>query len=420
MTTPAYVPCYIDPVAGMVIPSYASILAWRISQYRAIYPSVVYLGTDTAKYQELSIDALAAYDCNLGSQLAYNARSPITAVGADLDSIVKMNGLARLSATYSTAPETITGVSGTVITNGLVTDTQGNVWALPYTVTIPTGGSVVVSVTCQTAGAIQAAVGAISSISGGATAGWTGASNPSAALPGTPTEADSQLRARQALSVAAPSMTRLASTIAAIAAVPGVLRYATGTPTPGGPGSSIENPTGATDSPWGNPPHSISMVVEVDSTAGSAGLLNVATAIYQERGLGVLTNPGSSAGSQSVPVTDPFTGTITTMGFQTPTYVPIYATMVIHGLTGYTSAVLAAIQSAIVSYLNSLQIGETVTFSSLYSVAQSVMPSLVNPQFSITSLFTGITSSPSGTANITLDYYQVASGASANILITES
>ena len=71
----------------------------------------------------------------------------------------------------------------------------------------------------------------------------------------------------------------------------------------------------------------------------------------------------------------PFTGTITTMGFQTPTYVPIYATMVIHGLTGYTSAVLTAIQSAIVSYLNSLQIGETVTFSSLYSVAQSVMPS---------------------------------------------
>jgi hypothetical protein len=108
------------------------------------------------------------------------------------------------------------------------------------------------------------------------------------------------------------------------------------------------------------------------------------------------------------------------MGFQTPTYVPIYATMVIHGLTGYISAVLAAIQSAIVSYLNSLQIGETVTFSSLYSIAQSVMPSLTNPQFSITSLFTGITASPSGTTNITLDYYQVASGASANIIVTES
>jgi hypothetical protein len=214
--------------------------------------------------------------------------------------------------------------------------------------------------------------------------------------------------------VAAPALTRLASTIAAIAAVPGVTRYATGTPTPdSGPGSSIENPTGSIDF-WGNPPHSISMVVEGGSN------LAVATAIYQKRGLGVYTNPDSTAGSTSIPVTDPNTGTITTIGFQRPTYAPIYATMVIHGLAGYTSAVLTAVQAAIVLYLNSLQIGETVTYSSFYSVAQSVMPSLVTPQFSITSLYTGLSASPSGTTDITLDYYQVAQGISANIILTES
>lgn len=414
MTTPAYVPPYIDPVAGMVVPSYASILAWRISQYQAIYPQVVYIGTDTAKYQELSIDALAAYDCNLGSQLAYNARSPLSAVGSDLDSIVKMNGIARLIASYSTVPEMISGVPGTVITNGVVTDTQGNAWALPSPITIPSGGSVIVTATCQTAGSIQAAAGSITTMSGGTTAGWTSATNPSAALPGSPTEADSQLRARQALSVAAPSLTRLAATIAAIAAVSGVTRYATGTPTPdSGPGSSIENPTSSIDF-WGNPPHSISMVVEGGTD------LAVATAIFQKRGLGVYTNPDSTAGSTSVPVTDPNTGTITTIGFQRPTYVPIYVTMVLHGLNGYTSAVLTLVQGAIVTYLNSLQIGETVTFSSLYSVAQSVMPSLLNPQFSITSLFTGLAASPSGTTDITLNYYQVAQGISANVIVSQA
>ena len=413
MSTPAYIAPFISPTAGLVIPSYASILADLISGYQAIYPQVVYLGTDTAKYQEISIFALKCYDCNLATQLAYNARSPLTAVGSDLDSIVKMNGLARLPASYSTAPETITGVAGTVITNGLITDTQGNVWALPLSVTIPSGGSVTVGITCQTAGSIQAATGAINTISGGATAGWTGATNPSPALPGLPVEANSQLRARQALSVAAPSLTRLASTISAIAAVSGVTRYATGTPTPGGPGSSIENPTGATD-PWGNPPHSISMVVE-----GGADL-DVATAIYQKRGLGVYTNPDSTAGSMSVPVTDPNTGTITTIGFQRPSYVPIYVTMVIHGLTGYTSATLTAIQDAIITYLNDLQIGEEVTFSAFYAVASSVMPNLLTPQFSITSLYTGITSSPSGTTNIILNYYQVAQGIADNVLITES
>jgi uncharacterized phage protein gp47/JayE len=410
----AYAPPYIDPAAGLVLPSYADILNDLISGYQAIYPQVVYLGTDTAKYQEISIFALKCYDCNLASQLAYNARSPLTSVGSDLDSIVKMNGLARKQASYSTAPETITGVPYTIINNGQVTDTQGNIWALPVTVTIPSGGTVIVAVTCLTAGSVQAAAGSINTISQGATAGWTGATNPSPASPGQPTEADSQLRARQGLSVAAPSLTRLQATIAAIAAVPGVTRYATGTPTAdSGPGSSIENPTGSIDF-WGNPPHSISMIVEGGTD------LAVATAIYQKRGLGVYTNPDSTSGSRSIPVTDPSTGTITTIGFQRPTYVPIYVTMVLHGLSGYTSASLAAVQNAIVTYLNSLQIGEEVTFSSFYSVAQSVMPSLLTPQFSVTSLFTGTTASPSGTADISLNYYDVAQGISGNVVVTEA
>jgi hypothetical protein len=148
--------------------------------------------------------------------------------------------------------------------------------------------------------------------------------------------------------------------------------------------------------------------------------LNVATAIYQKRGLGVYTNPDSTAGSTSVPVTDANTGTVTTIGFQRPTYVPIYATMVVHGLAGYTTATLTAIQAAIVAYLNGLQIGETVTYSAFYAVASSVMPNILTPQFSITSLFTGITSSPSGTTDITLSYYQVAQGTLANIVLSEA
>lgn len=416
MGTPAYVAPFIDPAAGFVIPSYPSTLAFLISGYRAIYPQVVYLGTDTAKYQELSMFALKIYDTNLGSQIAYNSRSPLTAVGSDLDSIVKMNGLARLAASYSTAPETVSGVPGTIITNGLVTDTQGNIWALPPSVTIPSGGSVTVSVQCETAGAVQAATGAINTISGGSTAGWTGATNPSPALPGLPVEADSQLRARQAFSVAAPSLTRLAATLAAIGAVSGVTRYAVGTPTPGSEGSSIENPTGGTDT-WGNPPHSVSMVVEGGTD------LDVATAIFQKRGIGPFTNPNATnnpTGTRSISVTDPNTGQATVMGFQRPVYVPIYVTMVIHGLTGYTSATLAAVRAAIVNYLNNLQIGETITYSSISAIAQSVMPNLLTPQFSITSYATATTATPTGTTDITIDYYQVAQGISGNVIVTEA
>jgi hypothetical protein len=365
MSTPAYVAPYISPTAGLVIPTYASILADLISQYLSIYPQVVYLNPTQAKYQELSIISLKIFDSMLASQLAYNARSPLTAVGSDLDSIVKLNGLARKAAGYSIAPETITGISGTVITNGMVTDTSGNIWALPVSVTIPSGGSVTVSIECQTPGAIQAAAGAINIISGGATAGWTGATNPSAAVVGLPVETDSQLRARQSLSVAAPSSTRLAGTLAGIAAVPDVTRYNTGTLSADGTTLSIENPTGAVDS-FGNPAHSVSMVVEGGTD------IDVATAIFANRGIGPYTNPNATnnpTGTRSIPVTDPNTGNVTLIGFQRPDYVPIFVTMQIHGLAGYTTAVLASVHDAIVLYLNSLQIGETLTFSSLYSVA---------------------------------------------------
>jgi uncharacterized phage protein gp47/JayE len=399
---------YIDPVAGLVIPSYADILAYRISQYQAIYPQAVYLGTETPKYQELSILSLMDSDVMQACQLACNARSPLTAVGSDLDSIVKLNGIARKAATYSTAPGLVSGVAGTVITGGLATDTAGNVWALPTPVTIPNSGSVVVPLTCQTLGAITAITGAINTRSGGLTAGWTGITNPSPASPGLPVETDSQLRARQSISVALPSETRLAGTLGAIAKTAGVTRYNRGQQSVADTGSSIENFSGAVDE-WGNPAHSISMVVEGGTD------LDVATAIALNRGIGPYTN-----GTTRVDVTDPTSGVVSSIGFTRPTYVDIYVTMQIHGLQGYTSAVIAAIQTAVALYLNSLQIGETVTYSSISAIAQSVMPSLLLPQFSITSYTTGTAPGPSGAANIAITQTQVARGTAAYVLVTEA
>jgi uncharacterized phage protein gp47/JayE len=75
-------------------------------------------------------------------QLAYNARSPLTAVGADLDSIVKLNGIARKTASASTAALTLTGSPGAVITNGVAKDQNGYLWNLPSIVTIGSGGTV--------------------------------------------------------------------------------------------------------------------------------------------------------------------------------------------------------------------------------------------------------------------------------------
>lgn len=180
--------------------------------------------------------------------------------------------------------------------------------------------------------------------------------------------------------MALPSTTPIAATVAVVLAVSGVTRVAPGYPTPGGPGTSIENPTGATDSPWGNPAHSITMVVE-------GGLpLAVATAIYNKKTIGCFTN-----GTTSVVVTDPVTGYETTISYYQPSYVQPYIGMYVHGLSGFTSATLTAIQTALVNYLSSLAIGEGITYSALYGAALAVTPNLSQPEFSIKSVTLGTT-----------------------------
>jgi uncharacterized phage protein gp47/JayE len=335
--------------------------------------------------------------------LAYNARSPLTAIGADLDSIAKFNSISRKTATFSTVALTLSGVGGTPVNNAVVADSNGIYWALPSLVTIGVGGSVTVTAVCQQAGAISANIGTVTQPIGGFTTGWTSVTNGSVASVGVPTESDSNLRARIFVSLGLPSSTRLAATQAAIAALPNVIRY-----------NVLENQTGATDS-YGNGPHSLTAVVQ--DSADSA--LTIATAIYNNRGIGPNTLAGASGATLvSTNVTDPNTGNVTAIGYYTPTTVPIYVTMTVHGLAGYSTAVLTAIQVAVVTYLNSLQIGQSVVYSELYGAALSARSNPDIPTFSIRSVFSGLSASPSGTVDISMLFYQVSQGISANVVVT--
>ena len=357
----AYFAPYID-ATGFNMPTYAAIQAYAIAQYQATYGVIVTQDNSDPDYQWISIFSLMIFDAFSAAQLAYNARSPVTAIGADLDAVVQMDGIARLQGSGSTVPVLIGGVAGTVIAQGILIDTNGNYWYLPSNVTIPNGGSITVTAVCQTIGPITAATGTIVNISN-PKYGWNSATNTAAATPGLSQELDSALRARQAISVALVAKTLVQSTIAAIATVPGVTRYYTG--------PAQENPTGAVDV-YGNPPHSIGMVVE----GGTA--LDIATAIYNNKTPGCLTN-----GTLPTVITDPNSGATMTISFSRPTYVPIYVFMNVKGLNGFTSATLAAIQTAVVNYLASLQIGENVTVSGLIAAAMAVMPNISLPQFSI-------------------------------------
>lgn len=400
----SYFAPFID-AAGLHLPTYTDIKEYEQTQFVSVYSQTNYVGNDNADIQWISIFSLMINDAFNTAQLAVNSRSPLTAVGADLDSIVKITGIARKTATASTAAITIGGTPTTVIALGVVQDQNGNLWNLPSTITIPNSGTITVTAVSQVPGAITALANTINIISSPVTQGWSSATNLADALVGQPIESDSALRGRQSISVSLTSKTLVAGTVAAIAALPNVTRLNYGTPTPGGPGTSIENPTGGVDS-WGNPAHSISMVVEGGSD------VDVATAIYNNKSPGCFTN-----GTTHVNVTDPNSLAVMSIGFFRPTPVPIYVTLNVHPLLNYSSAITAAIQSAVNVYLNALQIGESLTISALYAVALSVMPDLKIPEFSVQGLFAGLLPGPTGTTDISVLFNQVISNNLAAVVI---
>jgi hypothetical protein len=369
----------------------------NLQSFLNIYGQNQYVGQDSAIYQLLSIISLKQSDTNLGLQLAYNQSSPATAVGAGLDRDVKMNGLARDPYSYSTAVLTLTGTANIVIVNGAAQDQNGNIWSLPTSVTL-VGGSVAVTAICTTPGNISAEPGTINIINTPVN-GWATVTNVAEADPGNPIETDSQLRARQAVSVALPGLTPISATIAAVLATPDVTRVAPGYPTSDGPGSSIENPTSAVDS-WGNPAHSISIVAEGGLDAA------VALSIYLKKTIGCYTN-----GTTSVAVADPNTGWLETISFYRPTFLPIFVLMTIGGYgTAPTSAALGSVQVALVAYLNELQIGETASLAALVYEAMAVNASLIVPAFGVQSTLIGTTTaSTTATTVASNDVIAVAS-----------
>jgi uncharacterized phage protein gp47/JayE len=394
----AYVAPYID-AAGPHYPLFADVLEDLKVKMRSIFGDDIYLENDSDDAQELAIVSLAYMDALAAAELAYNNRSPVSAVGTGLDSIIKMNGMARETPSYSSCVVTLLGTEGTVILNGTITDLNGYDWDLPATVTIGVGGTVSATAVCQTVGAITALPGDLSSIAT-PTLGWTSVTNAASAVPGTAVEEDSDLRARQTLSVASPSQTPLEKTRAALIATVGVSRSL-----------ALENYTGspATD-PNGLslPSHSLTCVVEGGTDAA------VAQSIYDNRGIGCNTN-----GDVQVTVADPLTLAETDIKFYRPTSIPIFVTLNIKTKTGYTSATADSIEQTVVDFLNALEIYQDVSFEAVGAAAQSVNPNLARPLFLIESVLIGVVTGTRLAADIVIDYTEVAEGLLANITINE-
>ena len=354
----AYFAPYID-VAGLHLPLYSDIIDYLTEQARLIFGSDIYLGEDSQDYQLMSTFARCIFDAMQLAELNYNNRSPGTAIGAALDTLVAITGY---------------------------------LWSLPDTVTIGTGGTVDALATCQELGPVVAVPGDLSII-GTPTAGWTSVTNADAADIGRAVETDAELRARQKLSVANPSQTILESLTGGLAAVPGVSMVRV-----------YENDTNSTDAN-GLPPHSIEAVVEGGDDYDIAYQLNL------RKDDGVSTN-----GTESETVIDAM-GQSHEIKFSRPEQTPIYVSLTIKKLLGYKGA--DSIKQAVADYVNALGIGEDVYSAGVIVAAMQTMTSISSPEFTITNLTLGTTASPTGTSDIAIGYRGKATCVTTSVTVTE-
>jgi len=373
---------YIDST-GFHYPDYPTILATFQGKYREIYGTDVYLEADSQDGQWVAVLALALYDTLQVAAKIYNSHSPTTASGDALSRDVKKNGIRRAVATYSQVDVMVTGTAGTIITNGQAEDTLGQKWNLPASVTIPPGGSITVTATADTIGAVSASAGTITKIVT-VTLGWQTVTNPSAATAGNPVETDAALRTRQTISTAIPSLSIFHGLLGAIAALTGVTRL-----------KGYENDSDTVDGN-GIPGHHLSFVVE----GGDSQAIGDAIALKKTPGTGTY-------GTTSVTTTDS-QGITNIINFYRPTVATLSVEITLTALTGYTTSIGDAIKAAMAATINALSIGEAVRLSRLY-VPANLFGAAESLTYNVTLLRIKKNAGAFGTTDITLAFNESAS-----------
>ncbi|MGK6328585.1 baseplate J/gp47 family protein [Erwinia sp. DT-104] len=380
---------------GIGAPDYQTILSALTDYFRQIYGTDAYLEPDSKDGQMIAIMALAIHDANNMAITCYNSFSPSTAVGDALTRNVKINGIVRKPATNSTVDLQLSGTPGTTIVNGSVRDSNNVIWNLPASVTIATTGLVTVTATCAETGPIAAVSGSVNQINT-PTRGWQTVTNLNAAATGSVAETDAELRLRQAQSVSLTALTTFDALDGAISNIAGVVGH-----------KLYQNDSDDKDAN-GLPGHTISAVVQ----GGDAN--TIADVIRKKKSLGVGT-----FGNTTITLADSY-GTPQAIRFSRPVPVPVYLSLELKALTGYTSPIAEKIKKALAAYINNLGIGNSVLLSRLYSPANLTtgQDSTDSQYYDILTLLAGKSEAALSSGNIAIGYNEFASCEADNITIS--
>lgn len=327
------------------------------------------------------------------AEAVYNAFNPSAATGNALSALVQINGITRAAATPSSVSLDLTGTNTTVIPAGsLVSTASGLQYATDAEATIAAGVAVV-GATAVVPGATVSLTGTITTIVN-PIVGWATVNNPSDATVGTDEETDAALRIRRAQSVAFASQALFESLFSAVAQLEGVIQTVV-----------LENDTNATDGN-GQPAHSVQVLVEGGDDD------EIGEAIFNEKCVGITT-----VGSTTIAVIDNIGGSHD-INFQRPTIVPIYVIVNLTTDGTYPGNGDDLITQAIIDFSEGQLaagqrqgIGDDVINSRLYTPINSI------PGHTIDSLFIGIAPAPASSADLVIDFDELAQFLSGNIIV---
>lgn len=369
--------------SGLFISTYNDCLSALQADYYGIYGADSQLNANDIDGQLLAIFAQAYFDLTQVIQDTYNNFGILTSQGAFLDNLVALNGISRAQATASTVSVTLTGQAQTIVNNGQIGDNLGlgTVWLLPAAVTIPNSGTVTVTATCATPGAVAAQANTLTQIIT-TTAGWQSVNNALDAVVGFPVISDTELQQNQQNSVYTSSDGFMSDIVHDVLQVTGVTKI-----------EYINNVTSSVDI-YGIPGHTFSLII-----SGSPAVADVANAIALSKPSGV-----GSYGFINYTIVDANgVPELISYSLAQPTRIDVVIT--VKKLASWQATTGLAIQNAIFNFVNSLTTGTSSYIAWLESVASLTGTSLQS-SFVVTSVTQALHGGTQAPNDLTAIYYQ--------------
>lgn len=288
---------------------------------------------------------LAATQWQMGEG-AFNSFNPATASGVVLDNIVRLNGIRRRETTEATVTLQLTEAGpyfvGEYIPQGaLVSTADGIEFALDEAVTLP---ATVTATATQEVNAPIAANEVNVIVTQGIT-GWLSVTNPESVTPSNTRETDTELRSRREKSVVRTGNDTADAIVSAVTDLKAESVTVIENDTAGVVGGVAAN----------------SFMVVADGGLSQ----DIAEAIFKVKPIGV-----STFGAESEVVVDS-QGISHTINFARPTIVSIIMTVTI-SKSGADASANADVQQALVDYINTKNMGDSVTWSKLFAPVNAV------------------------------------------------